>query len=76
MSSDFISFQFFEDTRGLEKVGRYFQVTTHFHLRHLTTLVNACHHSVHSSVVTFNKTAPFIFRLACVRVHLGTSKCY
>ena len=37
MSSDFkiISFQFFEDTRGLEKVGRYFQVTTHFYLRHL-----------------------------------------
>ena len=40
------------------------------------TLVNACHHSVHYSVVTFNKTAPVIFRLACVRVHLGTSKCY
>ena len=27
------------------------------------TLVNACHDSVHYSVVTFNKTAPFIFRL-------------
>ena len=77
MSSDFISFQFFEDTRGLEKVGRYFKLQPiSIFAIFSQTLVNACHHSVHYSVVTFNKIAPFIFRLACVRVHLGTSKCY
>ena len=36
-------------------------------------LVITCNHSVHYSVVTFNKTATFIFGLACVKVHLGTS---
>ena len=40
------------------------------------TLVNTCNHSVHYSVVTCNKTALFIFMLASVKVHLGTSKCY